>query len=157
MSQKFKIVFFSLFLSGAINATALPFSNEEPQLSRTLILNEACLQLEVWGDVEIVLSSENSDRIILQGTKQDVNNIQTNLKNGKLYIRAEKVNFAKSTKVIVPAAMLRFIRINGNGLVTSVKKLSNPRLKVELNGEANILLHSAGSVIVEAAEGYDLL
>ena len=157
MSQKFKIVFFALFLSGAINAAALPINDKEPQLSRTLILNEACLQLEVWGDVEIVLSPENTDRIILQGTKQDVNSIQTSLKNGRLYVRAEKVNFANSTRIIVPAAMLRFIRVNGKGLITSVKQLNNPQLKVELNGEAKVLLHSTGSVIVEAAEGYDLL
>ena len=158
MLQKLRIALFALFLSGAINAAALPLNNEEePQLSRTLILNEVCLQVEVWGDVEIVLSPENTDRIILQGTKQDVSSIQTNLKNGKLYVRAEKVNFAKTTRIIVPAAMLRFIRVNGKGLVTSVKPLNNPRLKVELNGEASVLLHSAGSVVVEAAEGYDLL
>lgn len=149
-----RITLFILFFS-AVSATAAPINNG-PVLNRTLILNEFCFQAEIWGDVEIVLSPDFADRIVLQGDVNDVNLIETGIKNGRLVVKARQVKQVNKTRVIVPAAMLSFIRVNGKGLVTSSGQLNTPQLKVELNGEACVQLRSSGSVRVEATPDYDL-
>lgn len=154
MLNKMRIALFILFFS-AVSAIAAPLNNG-PVLNRTLILNEFCLQAEIWGDVEIVLSPDFADRIVLQGDANDVDRIETGIKNGRLVVRARQVKQINKTRIIVPAAMLSFIRVNGKGLVTSSGQLNTPQLKVELNGEACVQLRSSGSVQVEAAPDYDL-
>lgn len=154
MLNKMHISFFILFFS-AVSASAAPFNND-PVLNRTLLLNQLCLQAEIWGDVEIVLSPDFADRIVLQGDVNDVDRIETGIKNGRLVVRARQVKQVNKTRIIVPAAMLSFIRVNGKGLITSSGQLNTPQLKVELNGEACVQLRSSGSVWVETTPDYDL-
>ena len=80
MLNKARISFFILFFT-AVSASAAPLSND-PILSRTLLLNQSCLQAEIWGDVEVVLSSAFADRIVIQGDVNDVDRVETGIKTG---------------------------------------------------------------------------
>lgn len=146
----------TILLFSAVSASAVPSGND-PVPSKTLVLNQWCIQAEIWGDVEIVLSPAYADRIVLQGDANDINRIATGIKNGRLTVKARRVKQQTTkTRIIVPAAMLSFIRVNGKGLITSSGQLNTPQLKVELNGEASVQLRSSGSVQVQAGPDYDL-
>lgn len=154
MLNKARISFF-IFLFTAVSASAAPLNND-PILSRTLLLNQSCLQAEIWGDIEIVLSPAFADRIVIQGDVNDVDRVETGIKNGRLVVKARQVKQINKTRIIVPAALLSFIRVNGKGLIISSGQLNTPQLKVELNGEACVKLRSTGSVQVETTRDYDL-
>lgn len=145
---------FSVILSLAAFATG--GGDKNSALTKTVMLNGSCQRVEIFGDIEIVLSPTMSDRIILEGTATDVNIIGTKFKKGTLYVRAQWVNSAETTKVIVPAAMLKFVAVNGNTVVSSAGSLNVPKLLVVVNGESEVKIRSYGQVNVEAADGYYL-
>lgn len=150
------VLTFFLFITNQLTYTSKTGINDRP-LRRTIILNQECQQIEVWGNVQIILSPAYSDRIIFQGLMKDVNGIETKLKKGKLSVNAEKLQGSSTTTIILPAAMLDFIRVNGNGDITSAGKLNRPHLTVELNGEVKLQIHSLGKISVVTPEEYNLV
>jgi Putative auto-transporter adhesin, head GIN domain len=159
MLQHFRVA--ALFTFFLIIANRSTYAGEkginDPLLRRTLILNQPCLQIEVWGNVEIILSPAHSDRIVIQGTVKDVNGIDTKLKKGKLSVNAGKLQDNSTTTIILPAALLNFIRVNGNGGISSAGNLNRPHLKVELNGEVKVQIQSLGKISVVTPEEYNLV
>ncbi len=134
------------------------FANEpgDKITSRTVVVNEPWLKLKVWGDVQIILSPVISDRIGLEGTWDDINNIGFTLKKGSLTIHAQQVNNPATTKIYVPAGMLQSIEVYGDAKLSSVGYLTIPQLRIKLDGEATVKIRSAGQVKVEAGSGYYL-
>ena len=148
----------SIFAMILLSVTA--FANEvdgnSPLFSKAIILNGACRHLEVWGDIQIVLTPERSDSIIVEGTASDLNIIGIKSKKGNLSIRAQWINQKETTKIIVPATMLQFVQVYGNAEISSAGYLSIPKLMIVLNGESKVKIQSSGQIKVEAGEGYYL-
>ena len=147
-------LFFSFLIS--LTALAKKIGDNKPVFSRTIVLHEIFQQLEIWGNVEIVLTPEMSDSITIEGTTVDINLVGIKLKHGTLSVRAKWVNQSTTTKIIIPAAMLTSVQVYGNAIVSSAGELSAPQLKVFLDGEAQVKIKSRGKVNVEASDGYYL-
>ncbi|MBS1600437.1 MAG: DUF2807 domain-containing protein [Bacteroidetes bacterium] len=147
-------LFFSFLIS--LTSLAKKIGDKKPVFSRTIVLHDIYQRLEIWGNIEIVLTPEMSDSITVEGTTVDINLVAVKLKNGTLSVRAKWVNQPTTTKIIVPAAMLSSIQVYGNSVISSQGELSAPDLKVYLDGEAQVKIKSRGLVDVEASEGYFL-
>lgn len=147
-----------LLVSFLISLTALArkIGDNKPVFTRTIVLSEIFQQLEVWGNIEIVLTPEMSDSITIEGTTVDINLVGVKLKRGTLSVRAKWVNQASTTKIIIPAAMLNSVQVYGNAVISSAGELNTPKLKVFLDGEAQVKILSRGQVDVQASDGYYL-
>lgn len=145
---------FSFILS--LSSFANKSTDKSPVFRKTIMLGGICQQMEIWGNIEIILSPELSDRIIVEGSAEDINTIKVNLKKGDLAVHAKWMKQIGKTKIFVPAAMLRFMQVDGNSEISSAGFLNVPRLKVVLNGETSVKIQSAGEVNVETGDGYYL-
>jgi len=148
------ILIFTIILS--VTTFAHESSDKNAVYSKAIMLNGSCHQLVVWGDIEIVLTPSLSDSIVVEGSATDIKMIETKMKKGRLAVRAQWVNESHTTRIIVPAAMLKFIQVYGNATIHSAGFLSIPQLKIEMNGEGRIKIRSYGIVKVEPGEGYYL-
>jgi len=146
-------LFFSMIISLASLANKI---NKSPILKRTVVLNDIIQRLEVWGNVEIVLTPDLSDSISVEGLTTDINMVGIKLKHGKLSVRAKWISPTGTTKIIVPAAMLNTVEVYGNAVISSSGELSTAKLKVFLDGEAQVKIKSRGEVDVQASDGYYL-
>ena len=147
-------LFFSMIIS--LTTLAKKIGDNNPVYSKTIVLGEIFQQLEVWGNIEIVLTPDLSDSIVVEGSTVDINLVGIKLKKGTLSVRGKWISPTSATKLIIPAAMLNSIRVYGNAVISSAGELAMPELKVFLDGEARVKIRSRGHVNVEASEGYFL-
>jgi len=147
-------LFFSMIVS--LTALAKKIGDKNPVYSKTIVVGDIFQQLEVWGNIEIVLTPDLSDSIIVEGSTVDINLVGIKLKKGTLSVRGKWISPTSTTKLIIPAAMLNTIKVYGNAVISSAGELAMPELRVYLDGEARVKIRSRGHVNVEASDGYYL-
>jgi len=112
--------------------------------------------VEIAGEVTVVLTNSQSRNIILQGNSKDVNIVKTTEKDRTLEINAEKKKTASKLIVYLPVADMHSLRVTGNAQIFSSGNIKIDDLEIILNGDAMVKVYCYGNLKVRPAEGYEL-
>ncbi|MBC7886791.1 MAG: DUF2807 domain-containing protein [Ferruginibacter sp.] len=144
------ILFTSLVATAQYHSIQSAFDRKE------INIGEAFQQVEVRGDVTLVLSNGPAGGLLLEGNQKDISGVKTILKNGQLVIdAAKKKSFAKLV-VYIPAADIKSLIVYGAAEIFSSGKIKTPELEIILNGESFVTVNYEGIVKVTAGEEYYL-
>lgn len=112
--------------------------------------------VEVTGEVTVILTNSQSRSIMLQGNSKDITVVKTTEKDRTLEINAEKKRTASKLIVYLPVAKMRSLRVTGNTQVFSSGDIRVDDLEIILNGDAMVRVYCYGNLRVKPAEGYEL-
>ena len=112
--------------------------------------------VEIAGEVTVVLTNSQSRNIILQGSSKDVSIVKTTEKDRTLEINAEKKRTASKLIVYLPVADMHSLRVTGNAQIFSSGNIKVDDLEIILNGDAMVKVYCYGNLKVKPAEGYEL-
>ncbi|AEM71440.1 hypothetical protein Murru_2402 [Allomuricauda ruestringensis DSM 13258] len=103
-----------------------------------------------WFDVDLV--SGNEGEIILEGESNLLEHIKTEVKDGKLVIKAEKgmnlkpSSWNKGIHITVPVESIEFVSLSGSGDVVGKTMIKSNRFNASMSGSGDV------SLMVEAEE-----
>jgi hypothetical protein len=154
--QKFYLPVFTLLIS--IVAAAQVHPNRSPVVDRKEInVSEPFQQIEVRGNVNVILTNAPAGYILLEGNYKDIGHVETILGKGKVVIDAQEKQSFSNLNVYVSSANLSSLTINGDGDVRSLGTVKTSELELILNGIVGVEVRNEGKVKVIPGEGYDLL
>lgn len=144
----------NIILSAAIVLLAVnTFANESAPVSKQVKVSTSFNKLVVYGDIEVVLTTEASGVITIDGTTADIEGITVQVKNGKLVIDA--VRSIKKAVVRIPVNQLKEIDLHGDAVLSSVGTLNTAALNIFLDGACDIKLTAVGKInITHSGECY---
>ena len=112
--------------------------------------------VEITGDVTVVLTNALSSNIVLRGTGKDINTVKTIEKERSLEINAEKKKTGSRLIVYLPVINMHSLRVTGNGQIFSSGDIRVDDLEIILNGNSLVKVYCYGNLKVTPAEGYEL-
>lgn len=114
--------------------------------------------LSGWFDVELV--SGNEGELTLSGEENLLEHIETEVKNGKLTIKAEKgYNLQPSSwksggiRIIVPVEEINAVTMSGSGDIVGKTKLRSDDFEVVMSGSGDITLEIEGNSVESTLSG----
>jgi hypothetical protein len=153
MRQKAVLAVFILFISISSNAQ---FHRMSTNL-REINLTETFKQIEVKGNVTVVLTNESVNRLTLEGNARDLSKVNASVKDQKLVINAENRRGYSRLIVYVPATNASELVINGDTDVLTSGAIKINDLAITLNGVSSVSLKYEGKVKVMPGEEYYLI
>ena len=112
--------------------------------------------VEITGEVTVVLTNALSSNIMLRGSEKDLNMVRTIEKERSLEINAEKKRTVSKLIVYLPVTNVHSLKITGNAQVFSSGDIKVDDLEIILNGNSLVKVYCYGNLRVKPAEGYDL-
>jgi Putative auto-transporter adhesin, head GIN domain len=151
--QKAVLAIFILFISISSNAQDHDWM---PTEQKEINLTEKFKQIEVKGNITVVLTNETVTRLTLQGNARDLSKVNASVKDEKLVIDAEKKRGYSKLIVYVPASNASSLVINGDTNVYSSGAIKIDDLAITLNGVSSVSLRYQGKVKVTPGVEYYL-
>ncbi|MBC7901945.1 MAG: DUF2807 domain-containing protein [Gemmatimonadaceae bacterium] len=128
----------------------------EETTSREIAFTTSFNQVEVWGNVKIILVEDSCQNLVVTGSARELNRLSTSVKKNRLTINASSADNNCSMTLYVPASMLKLLVINGNASIRTEGAIKSDNLTVVLNGDSDLRITSIGKVAVTAGEGITL-
>ena len=113
--------------------------------------------VEITGEVTVVLTNSQNRTIRLQGSSKDISVVKTTEKDRTVEINAEKKRTASKLIVYLPVAKMHSLRVTGNAQIFSSGDIKVDDLEIILNGNAMVKVYCYGNLKVKPAEGYELI
>jgi hypothetical protein len=169
MKKIFLILSIGLYLN--ISTTAQTTSNKPTTFSeynpsgirmpltgvKEINLSEVFQEIEVRGNITVILTNEPTSKLLAKGNPKDLNHIKTTLKNRKLLIDAQgKISSSKLT-IYIPVINAALLVTNGKTEIFSLGTIKPKDLKIILNGDSRISVNYEGKLKILPGEGYDLV
>lgn len=123
---------------------------------KELAIGQEFENVEITGDVTVVLTNAMSSNIVLRGTGKDINTVKTIEKERSLEINAEKKKTGSRLIVYLPVVNMHSLRVSGNAQIFSSGDIKVDDLEIILNGNALVKVYCYGNLKVTPAEGYEL-
>ncbi|MBC7902520.1 MAG: DUF2807 domain-containing protein [Gemmatimonadaceae bacterium] len=140
------------FSSRAETSSPVP----ENTTSREIAFVTSFNQVEVWGNVTIVLVEDSCQNLLVTGATREVNRLSARVRKNRLTINASYTDNNEVMTVYVSASMLKLLVINGNATIRTEGAIKSENLKIVLNGASDLKITSFGKVAVTAGEGITL-
>lgn len=123
--------------------------------SREVELTKAFNEVEVIGDVTIILTNNLEGKILFRGESKEVQAAKATVKNKKLIIDADRKRSPNKFTVYLPAS-LKLLITSGKTEVLSSGTVKVHDLEIFLNGSSFISVRYHGKLNVVPGAGYEL-
>lgn len=130
--------------------SVLPADNKE------MIISEKYQQVQVHGEVTIVLTNDPAGQLQFEGDARDIASVSTSVKKGKLVILADKKVTFSTLVVRVPVTGIMSLVVNGNAEIFSAGRIKIQKLEIMLNGAAFLAITYEGKLKVFPGIGYEV-
>ena len=114
-------------------------------------------EVEVRGDVTVILTNGPAGKLWLNGNMDDLERVQTSVKNDQLRINAEMKRRKSKLTVYIPIASIASLIINGDTEVYSAGTIKTHDLEILLNGTSLVSVKYLGGLKVFAGERCELI
>ena len=154
-SACFQKLFLSVLALGVFVTVNAQFHEHNPAVvvHKEIRNSLAFENVEVRGDITLVLTNEQRSDIQLQGNIMDIDMVTTVEKDNKLEISAKKN--ASELIVFVPANKMHSLKINGDAKVFSSGDITVEDLVITLKGDSIVKIYHHGKLTVIPAQGYE--
>ena len=154
-SQKF---FLSVLVLGAfISVNAQLHGNNPTAIAHKEIKNGQTFEnVEVSGDVIVVLTNAQNNDIVLKGNSKDIDMVTAIEKENKLEINAERKKTVSKLVVYLPVARMRSLKITGDAKVFSSGDIVADDLEIIVKGDSMVKVSYQGKLTVTPADGYEM-
>jgi len=151
----FQKLFMSVLTLGIFITVNAQFHGHNPAVvvHKEIRNSQAFENVEIRGDVTLVLTNEQRSDIQLQGNIMDMDMVTTVEKDNKLEITAKKN--ASELIVFVPVNKMHSLKINGDAKVFSSGEIVVDDLVITLKGNSTVEVYHHGKLTVIPAEGYE--
>ena len=150
----------SLFLLIALAITGTTSAQqffEDPVIQiRKIDIAEAFNKIEVRGNAIIVLTNDLTNRVVLRGDVNDVQEASARVKKGKLIIDATRNYYASKFIVYLPAGSINSLATSGNTQIVSSGTIKVSDLKILLSGSSHVSIHHEGNLKITPGAGYEI-
>ena len=120
-------------------------------------LPETFQEIEIRGDVTLILTNEPTGKLLAKGNPKDLSRIKTTLKNQKLFIDAQKKSSFSKLTIYVPVTNAELLVTNGETEILSLGTIKSKDLEIILNGHSRISVNYTGKLKILPGLGYALL
>ena len=154
-SIRFQKLFMSVFALGIFVTVNAQVHEHNPAVvvHKEIRNSQAFENVEIRGDITLVLTNEQRSDIQLQGNLMDIDMVTTVEKDNKLEITAKKN--ASEVIVFVPVNKMHSLKINGDAKVFSSGDIVVDDLVITLKGDSMVKVYHHGKLTVIPAEGYE--
>jgi hypothetical protein len=152
--RRFLLPIAILFIA-ATSSAQLP--SLSPMMERKEVnVTGTCRQVNVYGDVRVVLTNDAPGTLLLEGNGKDIDCVKTIANKHELFINAGRKKSFSQLVIYLPAAGISSLVINGNAEIVSSTMIKAPELEITLCGNALVAVKYEGKIKVKAADGYEL-
>ena len=144
-----------LILTISFSAAAQPFQPPVNQ-SRELEIGKPFTEVEVAGDVTIILTNNFEGKILLYGDPEEVRGTKATIKNRKLVIDANRKRSLNKLTIYIPASGINLLTTSGKTEILSSGTINTRDLEIYLNGSAFVSIRYVGKLQVVPGTGYEL-
>ncbi|MBP6285974.1 MAG: DUF2807 domain-containing protein [Ferruginibacter sp.] len=123
---------------------------------RKINIPENCRQVEVHGDVKLILTNALTNNLVLDGKIKNTASVRTICRDGKLIIDAGRYHRFSRLTVYLGVGDIRSIVLNGDTKVFSEGMVRTNDLEILLGGNASVSVNYAGTLKITPAEGIDM-
>jgi len=139
----FILLSFVLITSNACAGWNCKEGKEKPTTEKRNLENFTAIELNIQGDVKLMVVNENSPKTIEINTNADlIQYIKTEVKDGKLIIDADPCIDPDGDLIFtLTVSNLDQITINGSGDIMCEKEMTGEKLKIQINGSGDVELN----------------
>jgi hypothetical protein len=125
--------------------------------SREIINSHVFENIEIKGDVTVILTNEQTRNIMVRGIDKDISLVTTTGNEKTLEINAEKKRTSSNLVIFLPVADMHSLKVIGDAKIFSSGNIAVDNLEIILNGNSMVRVYCYGSLKVTPAEGYELI
>jgi hypothetical protein len=129
----------------------------KPNDYKEVNIMESFHQVEVRGDVMVILTNGPADKLWLNGNMADLDRVQTSVKNERLIVNADMKRRKSKVTLSIPVATVASLIINGDIEVYSSGTIKTNDLEILLNGTSLVSVKYLGGLKVLAGESCELI
>ncbi|RZK45435.1 MAG: hypothetical protein EOO94_04385 [Pedobacter sp.] len=118
--------------------------------SRSWSLDEKFNSIIAKGNIELVLVSNNSNKVDIEGLEKYVNELHLKVEHGVLTITGRKSFSRVRTVVYVPVHELDKVTLKANANVSSKGRIDSKNLQIRIEGTSTVNVKSSGDVIIDS-------
>ncbi|HET6766824.1 MAG TPA: DUF2807 domain-containing protein [Chitinophagaceae bacterium] len=135
---------------------AQPYFQNTVTRSREIQLTQPFDEVEVVGDVTIILTNNFEGRVLFLGDINDLQLAKATIKNKKLIIDAGRKKSGSKLTIYLPASGLDLLTTSGKTEILSSGTIKTSHLELLLNGSSLVSVHYDGKLTVTPGTGYEL-
>jgi hypothetical protein len=140
----------------SLAASAQPYFQQPLIESREVELAQQFNEVEVIGDVTIILTNNLEGKISFQGDAGEIRQAKATVKNKKLVIDVNRKRSIKKFVVYLPASKINLLTTTGKTEIRSSGTINTSNLEIYLNGSAFVSVRYIGKLQVVPGTGYEL-
>ena len=125
--------------------------------TKQIDLTESFNQIEVRGNVTIILRNDLERRLVFSGNPNDMKMVKTSYKNNKLIVDANRKRSYKKFTVYVPVSGIDLLATSGKTEILSSGTINADDLEILLNGSSLVTINYKGKLRIVPGTGYELL
>jgi hypothetical protein len=118
--------------------------------SRSWALDEKFNSIVAKGNIELVLVSNNSNTVNIEGLDKHVNELHLKIENGVLTVTGRKSFTRSRTVVYVPVRDLDKVILKANANVSSKGRIDSKNLLIRIEGTSTVNVKSSGDVMIDS-------
>ena len=141
----------------SLAASAQTYSQTSLIQSREVELLKAYTEVEVVGDVTIILTNNLEGKILFRGDPKEVETAKVTIKNRKLIIDAHRKRSLNKFTVYMPVSTIRLLTTSGKTQVLSSGTIKTPGLEISLNGSSFVSVRYDGKLNIVPGAGFELI
>ena len=147
------VVVFTMSLA----ASAQTYSQTPLIESREVELFKAYNEVEVIGDVTIVLTNNLEGKVLFRGDPKEVEAAKVTIKNRKLIIDADRKRSFNKFTVYLPVSAMKLLITSGKTEILSSGTIKTPDLEIFLNGSAFVSVRYDGKLNIVPGAGFEVI
>ena len=125
--------------------------------SREVELLKAYYEVEVIGDVTIILTNNLEGKILFRGDPKEIEAAKATIKNRKLIIDAYRKRSSNKLTVYLPVSTIRLLVTSGKTEVLSSGTIKTRDLEIFLNGSSFVSVRYDGKLNIVPGTGFELV
>ena len=141
----------------SLTASAQTFSLTPLTQLREVELFKAYTDVEVIGDVTIILTNNLEGKIVFRGDPKEVEAAKATIKNRKLIIDAHRRRSFHKFTIYLPVSTTRLLITSGKTEILSSGTIKTPGLEIFLNGSSFVSVRYDGKLNIVPGTGLELI
>ena len=125
--------------------------------SREVELFKAYNEVEVIGDVTIILTNNLEGKILFRGDPREVEAAKVTIKNRKLIIDADRKRSLNKFTVYLPVSAMKLLITSGKTEILSSGTIKAHDLEIFLNGSSFVSVRYDGKLNIVPGPGFELI
>lgn len=141
----------------SLTTSAQPYFQKQEIQFREIELFKAFNEIEVSGDVTIILTNNLENKIIFRGYTKDLLQARASVKNGKLLVDVNRQRRHEKFTVYLPVSGISSLITSGKTEVRSAGTIKIQDLEILLNGSSLVSINHDGKLKVTPGAGYEIV